>query len=115
MNFNNVTVAGRLTEKPNLRSVGKGTTLATFTVAVNDSKRDDTDFFDCTMWGKTAENFCKYIQKGQVVLLNGRLQQQRWEDKESGAKRSKIVIVAMNFVFGPTAKKQTTPDDDIPF
>jgi single-strand DNA-binding protein len=114
MNFNNVTIMGRLTDVPSLRSVGaKNTTLATFTVAVNEPSRDETSFFDVTMWGKTAENFCKYIKKGAVVLINGRLQQQRWE--KDGAKRSKVVVVATNFVFGPPPKDTPAsagPPDD---
>lgn len=123
MNYNHIVLAGRLTDTPELKSIGnKNTSLATFSIAVNDSYRDEVFFFNCQLFGKGAETFCKYVQKGQVILVGGSLTQQRWDAKD-GSKRSKIVINVRDFQFGAKAKENTsttsytgkeTPDD-IPF
>ena len=124
MDYNHVTLVGRVTRDPEIKNVGKGKpiSVATFSLALNDLRQDDyTHYFDCEVWGKQAETLCKYVQKGSELLVDGQLYQQRWKDK-SGNQRSRIVVRVGRFVFG-RAPKQAQPQpeqeqpnyDDIPF
>lgn len=71
------------------------TTLAQFSIAVRDGfKKDKTHFFDCKAFGKTAEIVRDYVKKGDEIGINGRLEQETWDDKQTNQKRSKIVIIA---------------------
>ncbi len=81
---------GRLTKDPEARNTTSGTAVATFTLAVNrkfagQNGEKQTDFFNCTGFGKTAEFISKYFSKGQQVLIEGRIQNRTWED--NGTKR----------------------------
>ncbi len=98
--MNQVIIIGRLTADPELKyTAGKGTALATFTVAVDDRfDNEHTNFFDVTAWGKTAENICNFFVKGKAIGIVGRLKQERWDNKE-GQKRSKVGIVLDSFDF----------------
>lgn len=94
MDTNTVTLCGRLTRDPEMREAGD-TPLATFSVAVNGFKKDESHFFDVKAWGKTAEFVEQHIGKGQRVIVTGELNQDRWESKE-GEKRSKVVVNTRN-------------------
>ena len=98
--FNAVGMIGRLTRDAELTYTTKGTALTKFAVANNDMKpglngnwEDEVSFFDCVLWGKTGENLNSYLNRGQQVLLEGRLKQERWQDKNTQAGRSKVVFV----------------------
>jgi len=100
-NFNKVIIVGNITRDIELRYTPSGTAVADITVAVNEKRKDQetTAFVDCTMWDKTAENCAEYLGKGSPILVEGRLQQDNWEDKETGKKRSKLKVVASNVQF----------------
>ena len=96
--FNNVTLVGNITRDIELRHVGANNTAVTdIGLAVNervkrgDSYEDETSFFDCTLWGRTAEIANEYLGKGSSILVNGRLKQETWE--KDGQKRSKVKII----------------------
>ena len=96
--FNNVTLVGNLTRDVELRHVGaNNTAVADVSIAVNervkrgDSYEDVTSFFDCTLWGRTAEIANEYLGKGSSILVNGRLKQETWVT--DGQKRSKVKII----------------------
>jgi single-strand DNA-binding protein len=79
--------------------------VGSFTVAVNDSytaksgdKKESVAFIDCKAWGKTAENMAKFLNKGSAVLVEGKIKQDNWEDKD-GNKRSKLYINVDSFAF----------------
>jgi single-strand DNA-binding protein len=97
---NTVTVVGNLCADPELRYTKGGAAIGNFRVAVNrrwnkDGEwEEETSFFDVTAWSQMAENACESLQKGMRVVVMGRLEEQRWEDKESGEPRRKIVIIA---------------------
>ena len=97
MNFNRVIIGGRLTRDPELRYVGGNRTAACeCTLARNEHRkhRDKlTHFIVCTAWGRTAEVVSEFMSKGRPLLVEGRLQQDRWEDKNTGKARSKIKVV----------------------
>jgi single-strand DNA-binding protein len=100
MNLNRVFLAGRLTKDPELRYTPKGTPLTELGVAVNRTwteegqKREETTFVDVTLWGRTAEIAQQYLKRGSPGFIEGRLQLDTWDDKQTGQKRSKLRIVA---------------------
>ena len=111
--LNSLTVMGRLTRDPELRYAGSNNTpVASFSIACErDFKGADgekvTDFFDCVAWRNTAEFVSKYFTKGRMIVLDGRLQSRKWEDKD-GNKRVSVEIVAENVYFGDSKKDGET-------
>jgi single-strand DNA-binding protein len=100
-NFNKVMLMGNLTRDPEVRYTPKGTAVAEIGLAVNriysgenNERREETTFVDVTLWGRTAEVAGEYLKKGRPVFIEGRLQLDSWEDKQSGQKRSKLRVVA---------------------
>ena len=97
--MNSVNEIGNLTADPELKYLpGKGTAVTTFTIAVNDSFKDHTNFFDVKAFGKTAENIAKFFEKGKPIGITGKFEQERWEAKDGG-KRSKVAIICEQFSF----------------
>lgn len=96
--MNSVQILGRLTKDPEVRYTQDGKAVSEFSIAFNRSK-EDADFYDCTAWEKTAENIANYFKKGQRILIDGRLQQDKWRDQQSGETRSKIKIIVNRFDF----------------
>lgn len=85
--INQVTLVGRLTRKPELKYTGEGIPVTNVTVAVdrnfrNQSGEIETDFVQCTLWKKTAENTAQYCQKGSMVGITGRIQTRNYENNE---------------------------------
>ena len=85
--INQVTLVGRLTRDPELKKTTEGTAVTYITLAVNRPFRNhngefDTDFVQCTIWRKAAENTCHYCRKGTVVGITGRLQSRNYDNKE---------------------------------
>ncbi len=124
--FNRVILMGNLTRDPELRFNPNGTPVANFGIAVNrkyrqgEELKEEVSFFDIVVFGKQAENCGQYLGKGNSVLVDGRLQQRRWEDKD-GQKRNKVEVVAENITFMPKQKPQDetaggpVDEGDIPF
>lgn len=104
--LNKVILIGRLTRDPVVRHTSKGTPCADFSLAINRSyksetgeKREETTFVDITLWGKTAELAEKYLSKGNLTCVEGRLKMDNWTDKASGQARSKLGVVGDNITF----------------
>lgn len=103
-NLNKVMIIGNLTADPETRTTPRGTPLTELRLAVNrvssgpneGERREETTFLDVTCWGRTAEIAAQYLAKGRPVFIEGRLQMDTWEDKQTGQKRSRIRIVAEN-------------------
>lgn len=111
--LNHITLMGRLTRDPELRSTQSGTPVASFTLAVDrDFKSEDgsrsTDFIDCVAWRKTAEFASKYFQKGTMAAVSGRLQLRDWTDKD-GTKRRSAEVVVDNIYFGESKGDKQSP------
>ena len=109
-NFNQFTGIGTLTRDVEIRQAGQ-TSVGNVSLAINEKyttksgeKREDVLFLECVLWGKTAELAGQYLAKGKQVLFSGRLKQENWEDKATGAKRSKVVLNVddMQFLGGPS-------------
>src|SRR5204862_3916363 len=98
--FNKVILLGNLTRDPEVRYTPKGTAVTELGMAVNrvytaesGEKREETTFVDITLWGRTAEIAGEYLKKGRPVFIEGRLQLDTWDDKQSGQKRSKLKVI----------------------
>ena len=91
---------GRLTRDPEMRSTTTGKSIASFSLAVDRVGQDDqADFFDITAWEKLGELANQYLSKGRRCLVQGRLRQDSWDDKETGKKRTRIEVVATDITF----------------
>ncbi len=103
--INQVILMGRLTRDPEMRTTPSGKTVTSFSLAVDRQGSDDTaDFFDITAWEKLGELVNQYLSKGRRCLVQGRLRQESWDDKETGKKRSRVAVVASDVTFldGPS-------------
>jgi len=102
--FNKVILMGNLTKDPEIRYTPSGTPVANFRLAVNNRYKQGEEFkeevcyIDVVVFGKQAENCGQYLSKGQGVIVDGRLQERRWET-EDGVKRSKHEVVAQTVRF----------------
>jgi single-strand DNA-binding protein len=147
-NFNKVILVGNLTRDPELRYTPKGTAVARITLAVNRTftsgeggeKKEEVSFVDVDVWGRQAEVISQYMKKGRPLLVEGRLKQDTWEDKNTKQKQSKLKVVLESFSFldsgnrgggneggapprSPSAAvppagpsdSEPPPDDDVPF
>ena len=137
-NVNKVILAGHLCADLEIRQAG-GTSVATARLAIDDSykpkdgaKVERTVFVDVDVWGRQAETTAQYCGKGSAVLIEGALQMDQWDDKETGQKRSKIKVRAERVQFlgkrgedgngdrqEPSAPRNAAPaarsDEEIPF
>ena len=128
--FSKAIITGNITRDPELRTTTGGSSVCSFTVAVNRNYRgtdgeqkEELSFIDCSAWGKLAETIAQYGKKGNGVLVSGRLNQRAWEDK-NGNKRSSVEIVVEDFNFvggrdgGNTSGSSSAPasasQEDIP-
>jgi len=105
-NFNKVMLMGNLTRDPELRHIDGGNAVCNMGLAVNRKWRDqqgetqeETCFVDIVVWGKQAESCNEYLHKGRPVFIEGRLQLDQWQDRESGQNRSKLKVVAERVQF----------------
>ncbi len=98
--INQVILLGRLTRDPEQRTTPSGRTVVSFSIAVDRTGQDDqADFFDVTAWEKLGELVMQYLSKGRRVLVQGRLRQDSWDDKETGKRRSRIEVTATDVTF----------------
>lgn len=105
-NLNKVMLIGNLTRDPELRHTPSGKVVTELGLAVNrvwtndqGQKQEDTTFVDVTFWGRQAESAQQYLKKGRPIFVEGRLNLDTWDDKESGKKRSKLRVVGETFQF----------------
>ncbi|HWI22090.1 MAG TPA: single-stranded DNA-binding protein [Baekduia sp.] len=133
-NINRVVLTGNLTFDPELRSLPSGMSVCKLRVACNTRRKDGAsgewvdkpNYFDVTVWGAQGENCARYLAKGRPVAIDGRLEWQEWQDKDTGKNRSKVEIIADSVQFlggrddnagqGGGAQQQGgfTPRSDVP-
>src|SRR3954452_10461696 len=101
--FNKVILVGNLTRDPEVRYTPKGSAVCDLAMAVNrqyslegGEKREEVTYVDVVLWARLAEIAGEYLAKGRPVLIEGRLQLDTWDDRESGQKRSKLRVVGEN-------------------
>lgn len=111
---NQVILLGRITKDVELRTTASGKNVTEFSLAVDKAgSREGADFFEVVAWEKTAELLSQYTGKGSKVLVQGRLQQDTWDDKDTGKKRSKVTVVANDVTFLDN-KSDAQPKDNAP-
>lgn len=117
--YNRVTLVGNLTRQPELRKTKNGSAVTDLGIALNrvwtgenGQRQEETTFVDVTVWGRAAENAAQYLQKGRSVLVEGRLQMETWQDKQSGQERSKLRVVADTVQFLGSSHESGPSDDD---
>ena len=107
--LNHITIMGRLTRDPELRTTQAGVSVTSFTVAVDrdfggrDGGERQTDFIDCVAWRSTGEFVSKYFHKGSMIVVSGRLQSRKWQDRD-GNNRPSWEINADNVYFGESRR-----------
>lgn len=112
--LNKVIIMGRLTRDPELRRTQSGTAVTSFTLAVDrdfksQSGEKETDFIDVVAWRNTGEFAAKYLAKGRMVAVEGRIQVRDWQDKD-GNRRKSVEVVADNVYFGDS-KRDSKPQE----
>lgn len=135
--INNITLQGRLTFNPELRSTPNGIAVTRFQVASDRPYKDKdgeykADFIDVVAWRKTADFVSKYFKKGDMINIVGRIETSNYVDKD-GNNRKSVYIRAQEVSFGGSKKEEkvtnpvyTAPttasdfeviddDDDLPF
>lgn len=132
--MNNIVLAGRLTKAPELKATNSGVDVLPFTIAVNRAyaKSNDevtADFIPCIAWRKTATFISKYFNKGDGIVIKGRLETRKWVDNNGNNRVSYEVIVENTEFPQGKSKNNTTAtntqipsmvddlpvDDDLPF
>lgn len=130
--INNVSLTGRLTRDVELKYTQSGTAVAQFTLAVsrkftNQQGERESDFINCVIWRKSAENFSNFTHKGSLVGVEGHIQTRTYDNKE-GQKVYVTEVIVENFALlepkshaanqAPTSSSQpanVADDDDLPF
>ncbi len=107
--LNHINIMGRLVRDPELRSTQSGTSVASFTVAVDrdyqsGGSEKQTDFIECVAWRGTGEFVSKYFRKGSMIVVAGRLQSRKWQDRE-GNNRTNWEVNAESVYFGESRKE----------
>ncbi len=146
--FNKVILLGNLTRDPEIRYTPKGSAVCDLGIAVNrvyttegGERREEVTFVDVVLWARLAEIAGEYLRKGRPVFIEGRLQMDSWDDKQTGQKRTKLRVVGESMQLlggrpggaaGETTEETTSPgsktatppksarpaepdDDEIPF
>ena len=115
MNVNRVIVAGRVAKTPELKSTKGGQNVTSFGLATNytytskdKGKVEEVEWHNIVFWGKVAEIICKYVERGQVLFVEGRLKTREWEDKDK-VKHRVTEIIGENFQFGEKARGAAAP------
>lgn len=112
--LNSVIIMGRLTRDPELRRTQSGTAVTSFTMAVDrdfksQSGEKETDFVDVVAWRNTGEFAAKYLAKGRMAAVEGRIQVRDWQDKD-GNRRKAVEVVADNVYFADS-KRDSKPQE----
>lgn len=123
IDYNRVILIGRLTRDVETRTTPTGVTVGKMSLAVNERYKsngewkDKVVFIDVTAFGSSAAAAVKYVRKGSRVMIDGRLNFEKWKTKD-GQNRSKLDVIAEKIVFLDSRIK-TEPeedlDDDVPF
>lgn len=120
--LNKVMLIGRLGQDPEMRYTPSGRPLTKFQLAANRSwttsegeKKTETEWFTIVAWGKLAEICNQYLNKGQLVYVEGRLHTRRWQD-DDGANHSAVEVITQEMIMldGRPGDEGTTNSEDLP-
>ena len=107
--LNKIVIMGRLTRDPEMRQTGSGTSVTSFSLALErdysgrDGGEKQTDFIDVVAWRQTGEFVSKYFTKGRMIVVSGSLQSRKWQDR-NGQNRISWEVIADNVYFGDSKR-----------
>lgn len=114
--YSNVVVLGNCCREVELKYTQSGMAVTEITVGINEKRKnaagqmvDEAVFVDVTLWGKTAEICGEHVQKGQQILIEGRLKLDTWQDRNTGEKRSKLKVTGDKLVFVGSKREGGSP------
>jgi len=96
--LNSAVIVGRIGDKPDSRYTPKGTSVASFSIATNElwgtgeERKEHTEWHNIVTWGKSADFVSEYLQKGQLVCVEGRLKTRSWKDKDDNTHKSTEIV-----------------------
>lgn len=106
MSFNRVIIQGNVTRDPEVRTLPSGNSVARLSIAINrtyadkaGNRKEEVTYVDVDAFGKQAETVGKFFTKGKPILIEGRLKLDKWEDKTTGEKKSRLGVMLENFSF----------------
>lgn len=112
---------GNLTADPELKYLPKGTAVCQFNLAINrrwkdefGNQKEEVTFVGVKAWGRQAETIAQYIKKGRPLMVEGRLTQESWDDKTTGAKKSKTLVTLESFQFLDSGNRQDSNSSERP-
>ncbi|MDP3901254.1 MAG: single-stranded DNA-binding protein [bacterium] len=115
MNFNRVILIGNIAADPEVRTTPSGQQVASLRIATNrtwtdkqGAKQSQAEFHNVVAWGRLAEIISQYVQKGSLMMIEGRLQTRSWEGKD-GVKRYRTEVIAENIQLGPKGAGTPSP------
>jgi single-strand DNA-binding protein len=123
MNINLTILGGNLTADPEMKYTSANLAICNFSIANNRKWKDkntgqqqeEVSFFRCAAFGRTAETISQYFRKGSAIVIEGRLKQDRWQDRDTGANRSEVKIDVTSFHFvgskNDSQQEQPRPQD----
>ena len=107
MNLNKVFILGNVTREPEVRAMPSGQQVVNFSIATNrfytdqaGQKKQDTEFHNIVAFGKLADTISKYVTKGSLILIEGRIKTRNW-DNSAGVKQYKTEVIAEGLQLGP--------------
>ena len=115
MNLNRLTLIGRITDDPEPKKTRNGKSYTRFCVATteffngSDGRKENTEFHQCVAWERKAENICKYVKKGQGILVEGPTRSSTYTDKDD-VKRSISLLNVFNVQFSTRSKSTKSSD-----
>lgn len=120
MNLNKAFLIGRLTNDPQLRSLPSGQSICSFGIATNryffdktGQKQEKTEFHNIVLFGKLAEIASKYLKKGGLVFVEGRIQSRTWQDS-SGNQKTRVEIIGERIQLGPKSAAKPEEEKEAP-
>lgn len=122
--LNNISLIGRLTADPELRTTPTGSSVISFCLAVQrdyvkQGEERQADFIDCVAWNQTAEIISRFMHKGSSLAVTGRLQTRTYEDREGNKRKvSEVNVQNVSFIdkkSEPMDEPIASDDDDLPF
>ena len=112
--MNKTFLIGRLTAKPELKYTSSNIPVTSFNLAVDRQPKEDgtkeADFIEVRVWRKQAENVCKYLDKGSLVAIEGRIQTEKFTTKD-GENKYKTLVIAEKVIFLNSKKKEETKEE----
>ena len=111
--INKIILVGRITKDPELKTISYGSQVVNFSIAVNRNFTDASgekkaDFIECVVWAKQAENLAKYVKKGALLGIEGRLQQKVYETESGTRYTYEVHCDSIQFLESKPSGQQTT-------